>query len=163
MVTCYMIVTPDPRSTSSLYSQNSTSVTYYVKFGDGNGRPVYQRANPDHAYEENTLAPSQALNVVTYDASTAARLPGKWLEWVHVKITGHAQVYAGTEWHTLTATQPQNNAALRANLVTMLSLFGQWNRWEEQGIVNNPTSRFEDLVDKTWNPHDERSVARFVR
>jgi hypothetical protein len=43
-------------------------------------------------YEENRLAPTQYLNVVTYDASSVARQPGKWLEWIHIKVTGGMQV-----------------------------------------------------------------------
>lgn len=43
-------------------------------------------------YEENTLAPTQTLNVVTYDASSVVRQPGKWLEWIHIKVTGGMEV-----------------------------------------------------------------------
>ncbi|KAJ5827327.1 hypothetical protein N7447_004090 [Penicillium robsamsonii] len=132
MVVCYMVVTPDPRTT--------VSESYYVKFGDGPSHAAYYRCNPDHAYEANDRSPAQYLNVVTYDASLAARQPGKWLEWIHIKITGGMRVYANTEWHML-----------------------QWNRWEEiGGSVDNPTSNFENIVDNTWWCDNQEAIAQFV-
>ncbi|KAF7504152.1 hypothetical protein GJ744_002621 [Endocarpon pusillum] len=155
MVRCYLVVTPNPHTTET--------TTYHVKFGDGNGAAAYHRCNPDYGFSSNDLAPTSTLNVVTYNASSAARGPGKWLEWIHIKITGGMQVYANTEWHELQVKSSQNSGELRNRLRAMLDLFPQWNRWEELGSVDGPTSEFETLVDKTWwcDGGDE-TIARFI-
>lgn len=169
-----------------------------MKFGDGSAANVYHRANPNYGsvhiiflfvilsdadimyrYVENHLAPSQTLSVVTYDTSTAARQPGKWLEWIHIRITGGVQVCKllgnfrpdgqmsdfvtdhGTEWHSLQVKYNQNNQALRTNLCNMLNIFPHWNRWSETGYSDQSTTNFENLVDSTWYSCSAEAIARF--
>lgn len=43
-------------------------------------------------YVENHLAPVQYLNVQTYDYNLESKQPGKWLEWIHIKVTGGMEV-----------------------------------------------------------------------
>ena len=69
---------------------------------------------------------------------------------------------ARTEWHRLQVKRLQDCNKLPERLVAMLDLFGQWNRWEEMGDVDGPTSRFESIVDDTWHCDAEEAIARFI-
>jgi hypothetical protein len=43
----------------------------------------------EYSYVQNDLAPSAQLTVVVYpEIKREKKQPGKWLEWVHIKITG---------------------------------------------------------------------------
>ncbi|KAL4732871.1 hypothetical protein BDV11DRAFT_176236 [Aspergillus similis] len=140
---CYLIISPNP--------YNLICGFYYVKFGDGNGDAAYRRSNPDHAYVTNDPTPDPRLDVLMYEGKVDDRRPGKFLEWMHIKVTGGMRKGQRTEWHKLVA-HPGQAAALRHNLCRMLQLFPYWNRWEEipTSGVDQYTSEFENLVDQTW-------------
>ena len=114
-----------------------------------------------------------------YRRITVTRRPGKWLEWIHIKVTGGMRVSEllpcsvtaqlidhvpdpHTEWHKLQVRSAQRSHELRNNLCAMLDLFPQWNRWEEIGASNGPTSDFENLVDETWSYLSGEAIARFI-
>ncbi len=143
-------------------------------------RPVWLILN---RIAENERAPAQKLNVVTYDTSEQARYPGKWLEWIHIKITGGMQVCEfycharsrhkknlfsdrvsdeRTEWHQLQAKSPSSHVDLRDRLCAMLDLFPSWNRWQEMGYSDDATVSFENLVDSTWSRLHDESIAYFI-
>lgn len=67
-----------------------------------------------------------------------------------------------TEWHKLQVKSSQDCQELQNRLVAMLDLFPLWNRWDEMGDSNEPTTRFENLVDDTWHFGREEAIARFV-
>ncbi|KAH7384997.1 hypothetical protein BKA64DRAFT_726470 [Cadophora sp. MPI-SDFR-AT-0126] len=62
MVVCYMVISPNPHMQSRL------------------------------SHEENNLATSQYINVQTYGAILEAKQPGKWLEWIHIKVTAGMKI-----------------------------------------------------------------------
>lgn len=117
---CYMVVTPDPRVSLGA-SQLGNVCTDFPPGPDERirdlSRQVWGRARgkslpamqpgprvsltksasmpvplTQTRYVENTRAPSKVLDVVTFDTTTQARQPGKWLEWIHIKITGGVEV-----------------------------------------------------------------------
>ncbi|BCS24991.1 uncharacterized protein APUU_41435A [Aspergillus puulaauensis] len=155
MAVCYMVVTPNPFTMPTIGS-------YFVKFGDGPSAQAYHRCNPSHAYTENHLAPAQYLDVQTYDYNLESRQPGKWLEWVHIKVTGGMEVYQRTEWHELEVKLEEDAEQLRDILCRMLDLFPYWNRWEEYAESDDATAEFENLVDGTWSFNHDEALARFV-
>ncbi|KAE8449028.1 hypothetical protein EG329_008616 [Mollisiaceae sp. DMI_Dod_QoI] len=159
MRVCYLVISPDPRRV--------VASNYSVKFGDGQAEAAYHRANPNYARVENNLAPDEKRHIRMYNEIEDTRWPGKWLEWIHIKITGGRQVRTDghTEWHELQAKSPdspQDRDELRNRLIAMLDLFGQWNRWDEMGDSDEPTARFENLVDDTWHCDREEAIARFI-
>jgi hypothetical protein len=70
----------------------------------------------------------------------------------------------GSEWHKPTLNPDADINVLRNNLVRLLQLFPDLNSWTDIPgfIAIQAVHGFQDLADQTWNPYDERAVARFV-
>ncbi|KAL3467800.1 hypothetical protein BJX64DRAFT_123422 [Aspergillus heterothallicus] len=140
-------------------------------------------------YSENINAPEKYLPFVNVAGDIERRQPGKWLEWIHIKITGLMEIYQRTEWHKLEVILDEDEDSddemeedsgegddeeeeekisdkenLRRILCRMLEIFPQWNRWYETASSDDPTTEFEGLVDSAWWDHDDRgeAIARFV-
>ncbi|KAH8595994.1 hypothetical protein B0O99DRAFT_686048 [Bisporella sp. PMI_857] len=83
--------------------------------------------------------------------------PGKFLEMKYINIASDE----GSEWHELRLKHGQDIGVLKNNLCRVLDLFQYWNSWEDIPGANANTTVHEsqELVDVTWNCHDDRTVA----